>query len=154
VIGVECYLDEFLVSQIGVPRKEVKHQRGKGKVLEFIIKNEGAVGLIDEDPGSRQPSSLSSFVEADRIGSARLMIHKTNSRCRLVQLSPDLEGWLIGRANALKLDLGEYGLPCDVRQMHDVQHLEKNSHFRNFLAELEKRDPDFSKLRDWMTGHG
>jgi hypothetical protein len=44
MIIVECDLDEFLIKRIGFPRKQVKHEGGKGKVLENVRKNQNVVG--------------------------------------------------------------------------------------------------------------
>ena len=152
MIAVECHLDEYLVSHLGISRKKIKHQRGKGKVLEFVVKNSGAIGIIDEDPESRQPSSLNDFIEEGRIGSARLMISESDRNGHLLQLAPDLENWLIERAHANGISLSNFGLPENAFALHDFQHLEKNENFRRFLEELCKKDKDISSISEWMRG--
>jgi hypothetical protein len=54
VIIVECYADEYFVRLLGF--KGIKHEGGKGKVLERVRENPGTIGMIDEDPNSHQPS--------------------------------------------------------------------------------------------------
>jgi len=50
VIIVECYADEYFVRLLGF--KGIKHEGGKGKVLERVRENPGTIGMIDEDPNS------------------------------------------------------------------------------------------------------
>ena len=52
LIIVECNPDEFLVRLLGF--SQIKHGGGKGKVLEKVKENPGAMGIIDEDPDSNQ----------------------------------------------------------------------------------------------------
>jgi hypothetical protein len=152
VIAVECYLDEYLVAQLGVSRKNIKHQSGKGKVLEFVIKNECAMGLIDEDPQSRQPSTLQELVEEGRIGSARLMARKSGGKGHLIQLMPDLENWLVERARANGISMSDFGLPKDASALHDYHHLERNERFREFFEALRKKDKEISDIGRWIGG--
>lgn len=148
MIAVECYLDEYLIAHLGISRKKIKHQSGKGKVLEFVIKNECAMGLIDEDPESRQPSTLKEFVEEGRIGSARLMARKQDGKGHLIQLVPDLENWLIERAHVNGISLSDFGLPSNAIALHDFQHLERNEKFRKFFETLMKTDKEITDIGD------
>ena len=60
-IAVECYPDEAVLRALGVPRKQLLHEARKGEVFNWLKKNAGGVGMVDEDPASAQPRDLSSY---------------------------------------------------------------------------------------------
>jgi hypothetical protein len=60
-IAVECYPDEAVLRGLGVPRKRVLHQARKGAVSNWLKRNAGSVGMVDEDPDSDQPRDLASY---------------------------------------------------------------------------------------------
>ena len=59
MIVVECSPDEFLVKSMGFGRKMIKHESGKGKVLEKVRKNEKLgkwlVGITEPFTGTANP---------------------------------------------------------------------------------------------------
>jgi len=58
MILVECDPDEFLVKSMGFPKKKIKHESGKGNVLRKLNKDPMTIGMIDEDPDSRQQPAV------------------------------------------------------------------------------------------------
>jgi len=62
-ILVECYADETLLRALGMPRKQLRHERCKGEVVKRVRKFGCATGLIDEDPASAQPRELDNYKE-------------------------------------------------------------------------------------------
>ena len=55
-IVLECKPDEAFVKTLGFSRRNIIHQPNKGAVFNYLKKNPGAIGLVDEDPGSANPN--------------------------------------------------------------------------------------------------
>jgi hypothetical protein len=96
VIIVECYTDEYVVRLLGF--KGIKHEGGKGKVFERVRENAGTIGMIDEDPNSNQPSERYEYIECERRSTIKLLVKKGDKNKRVIEISPDLEGWILARA--------------------------------------------------------
>ena len=105
MILMECSLDEFLVKTLGYQRKQIKHEGGKGKVLGILRKKDWAIGIIDEDPDTNQPSEINNYVDKDIKGRVKLMENNKNNRKKIIQISPYLEDWLIFRAKQNQISL-------------------------------------------------
>ena len=78
--------------------KGIKHEGGKGKVLERVKENPGAVGIIDEDPDSNQPSERYEYIEYERRSTIKFLVKKGDKSKKVIEISPDLEGWILARA--------------------------------------------------------
>ncbi len=150
MIVVECDPDEFLVKSIGFPRKLIKHESGKGKVLGIINKKQ-AIGIIDEDPDSSQPREMKKYIEKEAMGAIKLLIRKDDDGKRIIQISPYLEQWLLHRARQNGISAKDFGLPDDPKEMHDITHIERNINFQKFLSELIKIDDEIKTIRKWIN---
>jgi hypothetical protein len=150
VIIVECYTDEFLVKCIGFPRREIKHEGGKGKVMEIVKKRGRTVGIIDEDPYSDQPSDLENYTEKETKSTVKLLIRKDDASKRLIQISPYLEHWLLDRARQNRIAPKDFGLPSDPRELHSIPHVEMDRNFHSFLNELIEADDEINTLKKWI----
>jgi len=139
VIIVECYTDEFLVRLLGL--KGIKHEAGKGKVLERVRENAGTIGMIDEDPGKNQPSERFEYIESERRSTIKLLFKKGDKSKKVIEISPDLEGWILTRAKKNQISPKRYGLPDDPHELHSP-HIERKKNFREFMDELVKTDDD------------
>ena len=117
MIAVECFADEILVRSMGIRVAGITHQKGKGNVVNAVVRGHASAGVIDQDPDSTQPSELSEFQFAEREGAVVLMKHKSASDRRLVVISPRLEEWLIARAVASGVRLREYGVPDTAKDL-------------------------------------
>jgi hypothetical protein len=149
VIIVECYTDEYLVRLLGF--KEIKHEGGKGKVLERVRENSGTIGMIDEDPDSNQPSERQEYIEFERKSTIKLLVKRGDESKKVIEISPDLEGWILVRAKKNRVFPKNYGLPNDPHELHSP-HIEKNKKFREFMDELVKADDDeILSLKKWLT---
>lgn len=150
MIIVECYTDEFLVKSIGFPRRQIKHEGGKGKVMEIVKKKDMTVGIIDEDPYSDQPSDLENYIEKDTRSTVKLLIRKDDASKRLIQISPYLEHWLVDRARQNRISPNDFGLPGDPKELHSIPHVERNKNFRRFLKKLIEADDEIDTLKKWI----
>ena len=61
MIAVECFADEILVRPMGIRVARITHQKGKGNVVNAVVRGHASAGVIDQDPDSAQPSELSDF---------------------------------------------------------------------------------------------
>jgi hypothetical protein len=148
VIIVECYTDEYFVKLLGL--KGIKHEGGKGKVLERVSENPGAIGIIDEDPDSNQPSERYEYIEYERRSTIKLLVKKGDKSKKVIEISPDLEGWILARAKKNQISPKSYGLTDNPHELHST-HMERNKNFRKFLDELVKTDDDeIVSLKKWL----
>jgi hypothetical protein len=152
-IAVECYPDEAVLRGLGVPRKQVLHEPRKGEVFNWLKKNAGAVGLVDEDPASAQPLDLNNYQEAETGEGLRLFARRGRSGQRLIMVCPRLEDWLIQRAEICGVDPRQYQLPGSAKELHAIPRYEQKDGFHRFLAELNGRDKGMGLLRQWIL-HG
>ena len=148
MIIVECYTDEYVVRLLGF--KGIKHEGGKGKVFERVRENAGTIGMIDEDPNSNQPSERYEYIECERRSTIKLLVKKGDKNKRVIEISPDLEGWILARAKKNQVSPKNYGLPDDPHELHSP-HIEKNKNFRRFMEELVKtNDDEIAYLKKWL----
>lgn len=150
MIVVECDTDEFLIRSMGFSRKKIKHEGGKGKVLDAVSKKDNAIGIIDEDPNKIQPPKLKNYIDKDSRDSIKLLINKQDHKKKVIQISPDLEHWLIQRAQQNRISLKEFNLPENLKEMHDFPHIEKNKTFQMFLEKLIAKDKEIEILKKWI----
>ncbi len=149
-IAVECYADEAVLHGLGVPRKQVLHQARKGEVFNWLKRNAGGVGMVDEDPGSDQPRDLFSYQQVGASEGLLLLARQGSGGQRLIVVRPRLEDWLIQRAKACSVDLRQYQLPGSAKELHDIPRYEQKDGFQRFLADLNGLDKGMSLLRQWV----
>jgi len=116
-IAVECYPDEVVLRGLGVPRKQVLHQARKGEVFNWLKRNAGAVGMVDEDPDSDQPRDLVSYQQVQASEGLLLLVRQGSSGQRLIVVRPRLEDWLIQRARVCGVDPRQYQLPGSAKEV-------------------------------------
>jgi hypothetical protein len=149
-IAVECYPDEVVLRGLGVPRKHVLHQARKGEVFNWLKRNAGVVGMVDEDPDSDQPRDLVSYQQVQASEGLLLLVRQGSSGQRLIVVRPRLEDWLIQRARACGVDPRQYQLPGTAKELHNIPRYEQKDGFQRFLAELSDHDKGLSLLRQWV----
>ncbi len=148
MIIVECHTDKFLVELLGF--KGIKHEGGKGKVLERVRENAGAIGIIDEDPNSNQPLDRNEYIEGECRSTIKLLVRKGDKSKKIIELSPDLEAWILARAKKNRVSPKSFGLPDDPHELH-IPHIEKRRNFREFMERLaETDDVEIGALKEWL----
>ena len=157
MIFIECNPDKFVVRQLirgKQQRKGIKHGGGKSGVLDILEKGKGSiVGIVDEDPNRTKhpPKKRKDYVKEIAKGSIKLLRKRNDSSKSLIELSPDLEGWLINRAKENGIGLEEYGLPDDPKKMHDIHRIEQSPDFQKFIKRLIRTsDDEVNALRTWI----
>ncbi|MHC4520187.1 MAG: hypothetical protein ACYTAS_16475 [Planctomycetota bacterium] len=147
---VECYPDEALLRALGVPRKQVRHERCKGEVVKKVRKLDSTIGIVDQDPASTQPRDLANYEEVQAAEGLRLLARRGSGQQKLILVCPRLEEWLIERAKSLGIRTEDYGLPADPKHLHGIPRYDKKDGFRRFLDELVDRDSAMHLLRQWV----
>jgi len=149
VIFVECDPDRYVIKSI-VPEKRIKHGGCKSEVLKKVRKRQDSIGIVDEDPEGSQPGEMKNYIRKDARDTVELLSRKSDGRS-LIQLSPDIEGWLIRRAKHNGIRLENYNLPDDRRRMHDTPHIEEKPNFQRFVKKLiDVNDDEVNILRKWI----
>ena len=118
---VECNADEIVLRNLGVPKKHLLHYGGRSKVISHLRDMPGAIGVVDEDPGSSQHRDLkASYRPAESTEGLRLLTRQGSGGQRLVVVCPKLEDWLINRARLSRIRPEDYGLPSDPDRLHSI----------------------------------
>lgn len=151
-VFVECYPDAMLLRVLGVPRKQLSHQRCKGEIVKRLLKFDCVIGLVDEDPGSSQPRDMDNYKQVQADEGLRLLARRDNSNRRLIVVCPKLEDWLIARARSSGIRPGDFSLPSDPDRLHAIPRYEQKEGFGRFLAELKEQDSGVQLLRRWLVG--
>lgn len=149
MIVVECYLDEYLVKLLGLPKRLIKHQHGKGKVMKFL-REYGSIGIVDEDPYSAQPKDLCYYEEIENSENIKLLQRKGDQSKHLIVISDNMEDWIAKRAKINNISMKEYGLPSDPDRMHNIPHIERKREFKAFLQNLVNIDDEIILLKTWL----
>lgn len=149
---VECYPDHALLRTLGVPKRQLRHERCKGEVVKKIRKLDEAIGIVDEDPTSAQPRDLANYDTQAKTSDLRLLARRDGKDRRIVLICPRLEDWLIRRAHGAGVRPQDYGLPDDPRQLHGLGRYDRKETFQRFLTELIACDSGMAPLRQWVIG--
>ena len=147
---VECNADEAVLRALGVSKKQLRHERGKGEVVKRVLKFDSATGLIDEDPASAQPRDLDNYKQVQAAEGLHLLTRRDDKNKRLIVVCPRLEDWLIERAESSGIRPEDYDLPSDPDKLHSIPRYEQKDGFCRFLAELKERDSGMDLLRQWI----
>ena len=138
MIYVECKPDEILVRFLtGLPKRQIAHEfKGKPEVCRRISEARDTKGMIDEDPGSVQPTYLSRITLAQEILHLGLKVYEDSPRNnRLVVLCPKLEDWVLRAAGDALLNMSDYGLPNTANRLHRVINVDLRK-FERLMTDL------------------
>lgn len=149
MIYVECNTDEFFFKTMGVPRKKLRHENGKSRVVARVVQGDDRTGIIDEDPGYLQPQQLSQYEVMDRISGIGLLHNRRNDN-RFIVISPNLETWLIKIARNNSIKPSEYNLPNDSDKLHEINPFKRGNYGR-FLSRIAASDDrEVRILKEWI----
>ena len=154
IVLVECYHDAALVKALGVRRRDLRHEGCKGNVVKGLRKaRQDAVGLLDADPqGGGRPGELANYAETDTAPGLRLLEHRRDRSKRVIEMSPRLEEWLVGRAASCGVRLAVHDLPETARELHRNPRCDRKPGFRPFLDALLRADEAMQALQRWLRG--
>ena len=150
MIYLECNNDEFLIKSLGFPKKQVSHERCKGEVVKKVGKKSYAIGIIDEDDRTNEPKDIKKYSVIQTKGCIKLFQKKDDKNKKLVQISPYLEHWILGRAKRNKIKPKDFNLPDDPKRLHSITNLERKPNFQKFLKKLIDTDTEIQTLKKWV----
>jgi hypothetical protein len=150
MLYVECYADELLAQVLGVPRREVRHECGKGNIFRRLRQLEAGKGLVDEDPSACQPAEWLQYRVVAQQGSVTLRQHVRAEARQVIVLSPRLEEWLYERAEACQIRPEAYGLPRSAEMLKKFPRYESKPAFRKFLEDLYIADAEVQWVSTWI----
>jgi hypothetical protein len=138
MLFLECNADETLACALGVPRRDIIHSHGKGKVSRSLRQKTGVLGLVDQDIGSAEPVTLSKFVEESNHHDVILKRNLAQGN-RLIVLCPKLEDWIIKTAKAADVKMADFSLSERPGDLHaDInQRLPNLERLLKHLVELK-----------------
>ena len=146
MIYVECNPDTVLAVAL-VGRRNVQHERGKSRVCKVVQARRGHKGMVDEDPWATQPTYLNRLQQVgsdcDYAQYNIKVLQDTSNGNRIVLLCPRLEEWLLETARAAGIDVGDYHLPTNAKELHDAlatRHQHTMDNFRRLLEALSDTD--------------
>ncbi len=152
MIVVECNADQLLIESMGFQKKMIDHAGSKGNVVNRVKKLPKAVGIIDEDPRSEQPSELRNYKtskESEESGTIKFLENKNDKAKCLIQISPDLEHWVLKRAKANNIKPKDFSLPDNPKDLHSLTGIKK-SKYPSFLLKLINTDIEIKKMQEWI----
>lgn len=157
MVFVECNPDKYVIERISytLPKNLIRHGGGKGNVIGLVNKTVKSIGIIDQDPYGDQfqykdINEKYSLIETE--GRSSLLMRNNDNTRKLIQISPDIEGWFVYKAEQNRISLGKYGLPNDRKKMHDIRNLQRKMGFQQFIDELLKiNDNEINAIRKWIN---
>ncbi len=129
---------------------KIRHEFGKGKILNKMEKKLGKIGLIDEYPSSSQPRKLSNYELINTSGGLKLFKHFSDN-IHLIQIEYRLENWLLKRSSISNIDITSYGFPNNEEELHKISRIDLNAKFHTFLKRLIEIDEEIRVLKEWIT---
>lgn len=151
MIVVECFADELLVMRMGFPRRVIHHAGCKGRVLNKVRKTPTAVGIVDEDPHSEQPGELKKYKVVKKCESITFMENKNDNKKFVIQISPNLEAWLLSRAKKNKIKPGDFSLPNKAGELHRLTDVKRNKKYTDFMDKVIDSDKEIKIMQKWIT---
>lgn len=148
---LECKPDETLAVALGVGRRLVVHSHGKGRVSKSLKRNSGVTGMVDEDFGSAEPTTLSKFVEMTATHDVKLKVDKSQNN-RLVVICPRLEPWLIKTAKAAGVKMEEFSLSENVQVLDSMINHRLPNVERLLNKLLAAHSPRLLRLKALLSG--
>lgn len=148
MIYLECNPDKILVNALGISHKEIKHAYSKGNVCNTLIKNNNVAGLVDEDPSSPQPGYIKTLQYQAFQQDIRVFADPRRGN-RLIMLCPRLEEWIISVAHEAKINLNDYDLPGNAKQLHKIINLQQSS-LKKFVDDIKASSAKLQTLASFL----
>jgi len=146
---VECNPDKALLCTLGISKKQVIHSFGKGNVCNRLKKTSNAIGLVDEDPKSAQPSYIKTL-ELTNIKDEIKLYFDSKTDNQLIMLCPRLEEWIVLAARSANKDIMKYGLPDNANELHKVINVRQHS-FQQLITNIRNSSPMLKTLVGFLT---
>lgn len=153
----ECFTDTVLIKRIVPPITRYNHKKGCNSVAKEMqygkLKDTFAVGIIDKDKNIIK--YLNEFFVVDEIVGSLILWKHNDKHHFIIQICPELERWLINICREANLNLNDFGLSNDLKELLKVTKSiasEKDARINQLcLAIAERSDLEvIRKLRAWV----
>lgn len=155
MIHLECDNDEALAMALGVPRSQISHRAGKGRVSKGLSdsKLSSDIGMIDQDPGQPPPPYLRQYkiVEQNRQLGLVFSKHPTEGK-HLIEIQPDLEPWIYALGPVVGIKPTDHRLPEKPSGLHQEAKKHRQHLIGYLQACLAAKSPHLTKLAEWLRG--
>lgn len=138
---VECEPDAVLVKCLtATAKKNIIHAGNKPELLKKLVERYTySKGVIDEDPWSYQPPTLSRFEEKQSIMEFEIKIfHQKGENNVLIMLCPRLEEWILKAAKEANVKPEDFGLPNNPEELHRIINIRTNN-FERFVKSIKDK---------------
>jgi len=143
MIYVECKPDYILIRNLQIPKHKIIHAGNKSKVCKRLMKTNNSIGIIDEDPGSIQPSYIKQLIQIYNNQGIKKLYDKNRGNI-IILLCPRLEEWIIKAAKNAGINLNKYNLPDNGYLLHKIVNININK-FEKLVKELIERKSEMIK---------
>ena len=157
-IITECYVDSNLLETLVPTKIGYNKQHGCNNVVKLMQERLGdsfAVGIVDKD--KRELDYLKEFTKIDEVEDRLYLWRHGNNNLHhyIIQISPEVEPWLLMIVNELGLNMSNYELPNDLEALYDYakQRSSKNDpNFRDLFSDFRRADHlVINKLKFWVS---
>jgi hypothetical protein len=114
-----------------------------------VSKNIGSMGLVDEDPQTRQPTYISGLGNPIATNHDIKIFHDFTNNNTIVMLCPRLEEWLYNTATRNKIQHTDYGLQSNPGDLHKDEFRRVKIKFNDFLKAL-LNSSEFKFLKSYI----
>jgi len=146
MVYFECDNDGALLDFFSIARADKKHTNSKGNVCNKVSNNTGVIGLVDEDPLTRQPGYISSLGNPVSYKHDIKVFSDNAKNNQIVMICPRLEEWLYNVARQNGIDPTSFGLPAKADDLHKEELRKVKTKLNQFLKALEKTN-EFRHLK-------
>lgn len=157
----ECYIDTKLIKAFVPPITRYNHQKGCSTVVKQMKEKFGddfAVGIVDRDKvalGYAEEFDLISEV-ADQL---QLFKHH-NKNHYLIFICPAVERWIIFNADEVGINLNNYNLPHDFKELTKVTKTSKSENddihsndFKHLFRDLKRQSTKGIDVLSFWIGY-
>lgn len=153
MIHLECDNDEALAMALGVPRSQISHRSGKGRVSKALSdsKRSGDIGMIDQDPGQPPPPYLRQYKIIEQRPELCLVLSKHPIEGKhLIEIQPDLEPWIYALGPRVGIKPSDHRLPPKPYDLRDQAKKQRQHLIAYLQACLAANSPHLTKLAEWL----
>lgn len=155
MIFVECKPDFILVQAVGsIQKRDIIHElQSKGAVCNHLSTKTNCMGLVDEDPDSPQPPYIKKSQLYSHISQHDIKIlHDTSRNNFIIVITPRLENWVLRAASVASVDVRDYDLPNNWRELHRTIN-SKIDNYEALLSDMiQKHSPMLAALKGALKG--
>ena len=135
----ECYIDTKFIKVLCPPTTRYNHQKGCSNVMKLMqtkLKNDFALGIIDEDKRLMLYAEEFEFLN-DVEGLIKLLKHPRQNHF-IIYISRAMEKWLLAISQSQQINLKSYGLPTDVKGLVNITKTTKSENNDPYSANFKE----------------